>query len=71
MLREDTSRNLLYVAMTRGGRQANHAYIYERSTEASEFGHDGPAGMHVAQRGDSREAAPPSSTASLRMTNRK
>lgn len=56
VLREDTSRNLLYVAMTRG-RHANHTYVYERSTEASEFGHDDPAGTHVGQRGDSREAA--------------
>ena len=37
VLREDTSRNLFYVAMTRG-RNANHVYIYERSTAASEFG---------------------------------
>jgi conjugative relaxase-like TrwC/TraI family protein len=56
VLREDTSRNPLYVAMTRG-RQANHAYVYERSTEASEFGHEECLGTHVAQRGDSREAA--------------
>lgn len=56
VLREDTSRNLLYVAMTRG-RQANHAYIYERSTEAGEFGHVLPAETHIAQRGDLGEAA--------------
>ena len=56
VLREDTSRNLLYVAMTRG-RHANHALVYGRSTEGSEFGHEEPAGMHVAQRGDSDEAA--------------
>nr|WP_324614672.1 hypothetical protein [Mycobacteroides salmoniphilum] len=42
--------------MTRG-RHANHAYMYERSTEASEFGHEEPAGTHIVQRGDSREAA--------------
>ncbi|WP_396928254.1 MobF family relaxase [Mycolicibacterium sp.] len=56
VLREDASRNLLYVAMTRG-RHASHAYIYERGSEASEFGHEEPAGTHVVQRGDSREAA--------------
>jgi conjugative relaxase-like TrwC/TraI family protein len=56
VLREDTSRNLLYVAMTRG-RHANIAHIYERSTEASEFGHQEPTCTHVAQRGDGREAA--------------
>ncbi|MBB3750814.1 conjugative relaxase-like TrwC/TraI family protein [Mycolicibacterium sp. BK634] len=56
VLSDTTSRNLLYVAMTRG-RQANHAHIYERSTEANEFGHEEPAGTHISQRGDSREAA--------------
>jgi hypothetical protein len=56
VLHENTSRNLLYVAMTRG-RHANIAHIYERSTEASEFSHAEPAGTHIAQRGDSRDAA--------------
>ncbi len=56
VLSDSTSRNLLYVAMTRG-RHANHAHIYERSTEASEFAYEEPAGTHIAQRGDSREAA--------------
>jgi hypothetical protein len=42
--------------MTRG-RHANIAHIYERSTEASEFSHGQPAGTHIAQRGDSRDAA--------------
>lgn len=56
VLREDTSRNLLYVAMTRG-RNANHGYIYERSTAASEFGDELSAETHFAQRGDNREAA--------------
>lgn len=56
VLREDTSRNLLYVAMTRG-RHANHAHIYKRSTEASEFSHEGPVGTHIVQRGESGEAA--------------
>ncbi|MGY4712861.1 MobF family relaxase [Mycolicibacterium sp. CBM1] len=56
VLSDTTNRNLLYVAMTRG-RHANMAYIYKRSTEANEFGHEEHAGTHVAQRGDSREAA--------------
>ncbi|WP_445168553.1 MobF family relaxase [Mycolicibacterium sp. Dal123E01] len=56
VLGEDTSRNLLYVAMTRG-RHANIAHIYERTTEASEFAHGEPAGTHVAQRGDNHAAA--------------
>ncbi|SHU25972.1 TrwC relaxase [Mycobacteroides abscessus subsp. bolletii] len=51
-----TSRNLLYVAMTRG-RHANIAHIYEHSTEAGEFSHERPSRTHVAQRGDSHEAA--------------
>jgi hypothetical protein len=56
VLSDTTSRNLIYVAMTRG-RHANHAHIYERSTEASEFSQEEPAGTHIAQRGDSQEAA--------------
>lgn len=56
VLSDTTSRNLLYVAMTRG-RHTNVAHVYERNTEASEFGHEEPAGIHAAQRGDGREAA--------------
>jgi AAA domain/UvrD-like helicase C-terminal domain len=56
VLREDTSRNLLYVAMTRG-RHANVAHIYERATEASEFSHHEPTASYIAQLGDGREAA--------------
>jgi len=56
VLSNTTSRSLLYVAMTRG-RHANHAHIYERSTEANEFSHEHLAETHTAQRGDSREAA--------------
>jgi conjugative relaxase-like TrwC/TraI family protein len=55
VLREDTSRNLLYVAMTRG-RHANIAHIYERTTDVSEFSHEQHLGTHIAQRGDSHEA---------------
>jgi conjugative relaxase-like TrwC/TraI family protein len=56
VLSNTTSRNLLYVALTRG-RHANVAHIYERSTEVSEIVHGELAGTHVAQRGDSHEAA--------------
>lgn len=56
ILSDSTSRNLLYVAMTRG-RQANHAHIYEHSTETSEFSHKELAGTHFTQRGDGCEAA--------------
>ncbi|MFV8165800.1 hypothetical protein ACNQVK_27490 [Mycobacterium sp. 134] len=56
VLRENTSRSLLYVAMTRG-RHANHAHIYERCTGSSEFSHGARAGTHIAQRGDNHEAA--------------
>jgi hypothetical protein len=56
VLREDASRNLLYVAMTRG-RHTNHAHIYERCTEATEFTHEELGGAHVTERGDSAEAA--------------
>ena len=52
---ETTSRNLLYVAMTRG-RHANHAHIYQRVSEASEFSDRVPTGTHIAQRGNSHEA---------------
>ena len=54
VLSESTSRNLLYVAMTRG-RHANHAHIYEHTTEASEFSRQQPAGTHVAHRGGNHE----------------
>ncbi|UUO03602.1 ATP-binding domain-containing protein [Mycolicibacterium novocastrense] len=55
VLSETTSRNLLYVAMTRG-RHANHAHIYERSIESSEFGHQDRLATHTARRGDHNEA---------------
>ncbi|OBF19498.1 AAA family ATPase [Mycobacterium kubicae] len=55
VLREDTSRNLLYVAMTRG-RYANQAFVYERSTEGSEFSRHEFTGIHFAQRGGNQEA---------------
>jgi hypothetical protein len=56
VLRDGASRNLLYVAMTRG-RIANVAQIYEDGSEPSEFNHQKPAGAYITQRGDSSEAA--------------
>jgi hypothetical protein len=56
VLSENTSRALLYVAMTRG-RHTNTARIYEHTTEAHEYGRQGTDGPHIADRGDNREAA--------------
>ena len=53
VLSQNSSRALLYVAMTRG-RQANTARIYERTNEAYEYGRQEIRGTHVADR---REAA--------------
>ena len=56
VLGENTTRSLLYVAMTRG-RHTNTAYLYERTTGDSEYGHQEPDGTHVTSRGNSRDAA--------------
>ena len=56
VLGENTTRSLLYVAMTRG-RQSNTAHLYERSIGDSEYGHHEPDGTHLTSRGDSRDAA--------------
>jgi hypothetical protein len=58
VLGESTSRNLLYVAMTRG-RRANLALLYQRNTEDREYQRqsDQPQGVHVAYRGDAHDAA--------------
>lgn len=57
VLGEHTSRNLLYVALTRG-RDSNTAYLYERRAGETEHEHaEEQAGVHVARRGTSREAA--------------
>jgi conjugative relaxase-like TrwC/TraI family protein len=56
VLGENASRALLYVAMTRG-RYANTVRIYERTSEAHEYGRQGTDGPHVADRGDRRKAA--------------
>jgi len=55
VLGENAARSMLYVAMTRG-RDANTAYLYERTTEA-EYGPDTAAGPHVLQRGTAHQAA--------------
>lgn len=54
VLGENATRSMLSVAMTRG-RDANTAYLYERSTE-QEYGPAKADGPHVLQRGTSRHA---------------
>ena len=56
VLGENTTRSLLYVAMTRG-RHTNTAYLYERTIGDSEYGHHETDGTHVTSRGTSRDAA--------------
>ena len=57
VLGEHTSRNLLYVAMTRG-RDTNQAYLYERLAGEGEHEHAQPTpGVHVARRGSGRDAS--------------
>ena len=57
VLGESASRNLLYVAMTRG-RAANHAYLYQRAAGEADHQHAAPeTGVHVAHRGTSVQAA--------------
>jgi hypothetical protein len=51
---ENTTRALLYVAMTRG-RDTNTAYLYERIAGDSE--HSQPHGVHILRRGTTRQAA--------------
>src|SRR5258705_8287018 len=53
---QNTTRSLLYVAMTRG-RHTNAAHLYERPIGDSEYGHHEPDGTHRTSRGDSRDAA--------------
>uniref|UniRef100_UPI0015930256 ATP-dependent DNA helicase n=7 Tax=Mycobacterium TaxID=1763 RepID=UPI0015930256 len=60
ILSESASRNLAYVALTRG-RDANHVYTYENTTAGDYLAEHVQAaehqGVHAAQRGTSREAA--------------
>jgi hypothetical protein len=54
VLGENTTRSMLYVAMTRG-RETNSAYTYERATE-QEYGLDPLPGAHVMDRGTAQRA---------------
>jgi hypothetical protein len=54
VLGENTTRSMLYVAMTRG-RETNGAYIYETATE-QEHGLDPPPGAHAMCRGTAQHA---------------
>ncbi|PXX09230.1 MobF family relaxase [Mycolicibacterium moriokaense] len=54
VLGENTTRSMLYVAMTRG-RETNSAYLYERATE-QEYGLDPLPGSHVMNRGTAEKA---------------
>lgn len=59
ILSESATRNLAYVALTRG-RDANHIYTYETAADDYLAEHVQSAkdhGVHAAQRGTSREAA--------------
>jgi hypothetical protein len=54
VLGENTTRSMLYVAMTRG-RETNGAYFYERATE-QEYGLDALPRAHVMDRGTAEHA---------------
>lgn len=60
VLADTASRNLAYVALTRG-RASNHAYLYQR--DSAEAGHThshnlaGAKGVHLARRGTPTQAA--------------
>ncbi|SIH07691.1 putative relaxase [Mycobacteroides abscessus subsp. abscessus] len=62
MLAETASRNLAYVALTRG-RESNHAYLYQRDSTDTDHSHDLAAGaeevegIHLARRGTPAQAA--------------
>jgi conjugative relaxase-like TrwC/TraI family protein len=56
VLAETTSRNLLYVALTRG-RAANHIYLHDRQAGEGDHEHREDPGTHTLRRGTSHEAA--------------
>jgi hypothetical protein len=56
VLGENTTRALLYVALTRG-RHTNHAYLYERHAGETEHEHRDEPGVHLTRRGTNRDAA--------------
>ncbi|OYV23909.1 MAG: hypothetical protein B7W97_01855, partial [Mycobacterium sp. 20-66-4] len=53
---ETTSRNLLYVALTRG-RAANHVYLHDRQAGEGDHEHQETPGVHTLRRGTPSEAA--------------
>jgi conjugative relaxase-like TrwC/TraI family protein len=56
VLAETTSRNLLYVAMTRG-RDTNHVYLHDRQAGEGDHEHHETPGTHTLRRGTSQDAA--------------
>ena len=57
VIADTATRNLAYVAMTRG-RESNHVYLYQRTVGEADHQHRSPAeGVHVAQRGSPAQAA--------------
>lgn len=57
VLADTASRNLFYVAVSRG-RGANHAYLYTRTVGEANHQHNAPTdGVHLARRGTGIEAA--------------
>jgi ATP-dependent exoDNAse (exonuclease V) alpha subunit len=53
---ENTTRALLYVAMT-CGRESNEAYLYQRAAAEDDHEHREREDVHVARRGHNRDAA--------------
>ncbi|WP_343575576.1 helicase C-terminal domain-containing protein [Mycobacterium sp.] len=56
VLGEHTSRNLLYVAMTRG-RESNHVYLHDRHGGEGDHEHRQDPGTHTLRRGTPSQAA--------------
>jgi hypothetical protein len=61
VLADTASRNLVYVALTRG-REANHAYLYQRDTPEADYTHShdldaATEAVHLARRGSPTQAA--------------
>lgn len=56
VLAETTSRNLLYVAMTRG-REANYVYLHDRQAGEGDHEHREDPGTHSLRRGTPNQAA--------------
>ena len=57
VIADTATRNLLYVAMTRG-RDSNQAYLYQRTVGEADHQHAAPGeGVHVAHRGSPAQAA--------------